>query len=64
MDLGDRAKSFRFLIHDRNAKFTTILDAVFAGNDTEAIQTPPHSPRSNIFAERWIRTLAPSTPSA
>ncbi len=37
-------------------KFTAAFDAVFAGNGTAVIPTPPQSPRSNAFAERWIRT--------
>ncbi|GAA1217419.1 integrase core domain-containing protein [Streptomyces rhizosphaericus] len=56
MDLDDRAGRFRFLIRDRDSKFTAPLDAVFVGNGTAVIPTPPQSPRSNAYAERWIRT--------
>ncbi|GAA1927155.1 hypothetical protein [Streptantibioticus ferralitis] len=57
MDRGERAGRFRLLIRDRDAKFTTTFDAVFADNDTEIIQSPPQSSRSNARAERWTRTL-------
>ncbi|MEU5031682.1 integrase core domain-containing protein [Streptomyces milbemycinicus] len=55
MDLEERAGCFRFLIRDRDSKFTAAFDAVFAGNGTAITPTPPQSPRSNAFAERWIR---------
>jgi transposase InsO family protein len=57
MDLGERADRYRFLIRDRDSKFTAPFDAVFAGADIRIIPTPVRAPRANAIAERFIGTL-------
>ena len=44
MDLGDHATPFRFLIRDRDSKFTAMFDAVFTGADIRIIRTPSGPP--------------------
>ncbi len=53
--LGDRRP--RFLIRDRDAKFTRAFDDVFSSEGTEALVTPAQAPNANAYAERWIRTV-------
>jgi transposase InsO family protein len=57
MDLGERADCFKFLIRDRDSKFTAAFDEVLAGNGMRIIKTPVRSPRANSFAERYVSTL-------
>ena len=57
IDLADRADQFRFLIRDRDSKFTAAFDAVFTGADIRIVRTPVRAPRANAIAERVIGTL-------
>jgi hypothetical protein len=56
-DLADSGHSIKFLIRDRDAKFTASLDEVFRSEGIRVIKTPVRSPRENAYAERWVRTV-------
>jgi hypothetical protein len=56
MELGD-GHSFRFLVHDRDTKFTHAFDQIFRTEGVKVIRTPIQAPNANAHAERWVRTL-------
>ena len=57
MDLADHVTAIKFLIRDRDTKFTASFDAVFAADAVRAIRTPVQAPRANAICERVIGTI-------
>jgi transposase InsO family protein len=57
MDLGDRATTLKFLLRDRDSRFTRGFDAVFTADGIRILTSPPRAPRANAICERMIGTL-------
>jgi putative transposase len=55
--LPERETPLRFLIHDRDSKFSRAFDDVFRSEAVEIIRTPFRAPQANAFAERWVGTV-------
>jgi hypothetical protein len=47
------------LIGTHTAKFTAVLDAVFAGAGVRVISAPVRAPRANAIADRWVDSARP-----
>jgi putative transposase len=55
--LQEREDPLRFLIHDRDRKFTDTFDEVFRSEGLEIIRTPIRAPKANAIAERFVGTV-------
>ena len=55
--LEDRGRLVRYLIRDRDAKFTRCFDDVLRSIGATVILTPIQAPNANAFSERWVGTV-------
>ncbi len=56
-DIDERDELVRFLIRDRDSKYTRSFDEVFRSEGARLILTPIRSPKANSFAERVVKTV-------
>ena len=57
LDLGDHAGGFKFLIRDRDSKFTAMFDDVFRAEGVRIVLAAPQAPRMNAIMERWVGSI-------
>jgi transposase InsO family protein len=57
MDLDDRGPRPRFLIHDRDTKFSRAFDGIFHSEGIDIVRTPIKAPNANAHAERWVGSV-------
>jgi transposase InsO family protein len=57
MNLDDRGGEVRFLLHDRDSKFSAAFDAVFASEGIRIVRTPVRAPNANAHVERWVGSV-------
>jgi putative transposase len=55
--LAERSEPLRFLIRDRDQKFTDGFEHVFRSERIEVVRTPFRAPQSDGVAERFVRTV-------
>jgi hypothetical protein len=57
MDEWGFLESRRYLIHDRDTKFTDSFRAIVKSGHVEPLKLPAQSPNLNAYAERWIKSV-------
>jgi putative transposase len=57
LSFTDLFERVRFLIHDRDSKFSGAFDEIFRSEGIKVIHTPIRAPQANAYAERFVRTV-------
>jgi transposase InsO family protein len=53
----------RYLLHDRDTKFTQAFDGVLKDSGVESVLLPPRSPNLNAHCERFVRSIPEGDPA-
>jgi len=57
MDEWGFLNNCRYLIHDRDTKFTDSFRAIVKTSHVEPLKLPARSPNLNAYAERWVKSV-------
>jgi transposase InsO family protein len=57
LTVEERLDDVRFLVHDRDAKFSGPFDEIVRGEGVRVVKTPVRAPQANAIAERWVRSV-------
>ncbi len=57
MDEWGCLENCRYLIHDRDTKFTDSFRAIVKSSNVEPLKLPAGSPNLNAHAERWVKSV-------
>ena len=57
MDDCGALRDCRYLLHDRDTKFTRSFRAIVASGRVKPLALPARSPNLNAYAERWVRSV-------
>ncbi len=57
MDGCGTLRDCRYLLHDRDMKYTLSFRAIIKSGQVKTLALPAHSPNLNAYAERWVRSV-------
>ena len=57
MQLDDEDARVRFLVRDRDSKFTHEFDEAFRSEGIQVIKAPVRAPKARAHAERWVGSV-------
>ena len=55
--MGHLGGAGRYLLHDRDTKYSAAFRAIVESGDVETLRLPARSPNLNARAERWVRSV-------